>query len=124
MIVIFWYKTTFNLAFFRGGNNNITFQFFCKIIMKNIHNKELLIKKLLYQSSNRGCKETDFIIGKFAKKNIYNMNYNELLDFKDVLENYDSDIYDWYTNKKELPKEKKSSIMLDILKFKPFNDEF
>ena len=85
----------------------------------NIKNREQLIKKLLYQSSNRGCKETDIIIGQFAKLNLAKMDDNELKIFEDILQMNDADIYDWYTKKIMLPAEKSSSIMLQILDFNP-----
>jgi succinate dehydrogenase flavin-adding protein (antitoxin of CptAB toxin-antitoxin module) len=87
----------------------------------NIKNREQLIKKLLYQSSNRGCKETDIIIGQFAKLNLAKMDDNELKVFEDILQMNDADIYDWYTKKIMLPAEKSSSIMLQILDFDPQN---
>jgi antitoxin CptB len=85
----------------------------------NIENRELFIKKLLYQSCNRGCKETDLIIGQFAKQNIEKMNDDELKIFEHILEQNDADLYDWYVKKKSVPKENLSSIMIQILKFDP-----
>ncbi|CAN0606490.1 unnamed protein product, partial [Ectocarpus sp. 12 AP-2014] len=63
----------------------------------NIKNREELLKKLLYQSCNRGCKETDLIIGQFAKLNLDKMNAYELKTFEEILQMNDADIYDWYT---------------------------
>lgn len=85
----------------------------------NIENKEQLLKKLLYQSCNRGCKETDLIIGQFAKLNLKKMNYIELKTFEEILHMNDADIYDWYTKKKPLPADKSSPLMLQILDFEP-----
>ena len=51
----------------------------------NIQNKESLLKKLLYQSLNRGCKETDLIIGQFARLNLKKMTYHELQIFENIL---------------------------------------
>ncbi len=87
----------------------------------NIKNKEQLLKKLLYQSCNRGCKETDLIIGQFAKLNLDKMNDSDLTTFEEILQMNDADIYDWYTKKKPLPEEKSSKLMLQILDFEPSN---
>lgn len=87
----------------------------------NIKNREQLLKKLLYQSCNRGCKETDLIIGQFAKLNLNKMNDSELTIFEEILQMNDADIYDWYTKKKPLPEEKSSKLMLQILDFEPNN---
>lgn len=85
----------------------------------DIKSRNHLIKKLLYQSCNRGCKETDLIIGSFAKKYINQMSDEELLIFENILSFSDADIYDWYTHKKPLPDEYFSIIMDKLLKFKP-----
>ena len=83
----------------------------------NIKNRDQFIKKLLYQSCNRGCKETDLIIGQFAKKNIEKMTDNELKIFEHILEQNDADLYDWYVKKKPVPEENLSTIMTKILNF-------
>jgi antitoxin CptB len=77
------------------------------------------IKKLLYQSCNRGCKETDLIIGKFAKENLTKMSSDDLEIFSRILSLADVDIYDWYTGKKPVPEQNKSKIMTQILNFDP-----
>lgn len=87
----------------------------------NIENREQLLKKLLYQSCNRGCKETDLIIGQFAKLHLKKMSNYELKNFEKILQMNDADIYDWYTKKKPLPEEKSSKLMLEILDFEPRN---
>lgn len=87
----------------------------------NIRNREELLKKLLYQSCNRGCKETDLIIGQFAKSNLNKMDTHELKNFEEILQINDADIYDWYTRKTPLPKDKASKLMLKILDFEPSN---
>jgi len=85
----------------------------------NIENRHRFIKKLLYQSCNRGCRETDLIIGQFAKQNIENMSDDDLQIFNQILQLPDADIYDWYTRKKPLPTENSSNIMTQILNFEP-----
>lgn len=82
-------------------------------------NREVFIKKLLYKSCNRGCKETDFIIGEFAKGNVEKMSDSELVIFSKILELPDANIYDWYTRKKPVPEEISSKIMTQILNFEP-----
>lgn len=85
----------------------------------NTENKQQLKKKLLYQSCNRGCKETDLIIGQFAKCSLEKMTDAELQIFNQILQLPDADIYDWYTNKRPVPKENESTIMTQILNFDP-----
>ncbi len=85
----------------------------------NNKNRKLFIKKLLYKSCNRGCKETDLIIGQFAKQNIDKMSKADLYKFEQILHLSDTDIYDWYTKKKLLPSEHSSKLMSQILNFEP-----
>tara|TARA_B110000503_G_C6940931_1_gene326898 strand:+ start:277 stop:540 length:264 start_codon:yes stop_codon:yes gene_type:complete len=85
----------------------------------DIKNRQYFIKKLLYQSCNRGCKETDLIIGQFAKLYINKMNDDELQIFNKILQLSDADIYDWYTRKKTVPIESQSNLMTQILNFEP-----
>ena len=81
--------------------------------------REQTIKKLLYRSCNRGCKETDLIIGRFAKENLDKMTDEELEVFSELLELSDADIYDWYIKKKPLPVEKINPVVTRLLNFIP-----
>jgi antitoxin CptB len=85
-----------------------------------IQKREQMIKKLLYQSCNRGCKETDLIIGEFAKENLYKMTDEEINLFSEILQLSDADIYDWYTKKKTLPKDISNSVIIQLLNFIPY----
>ncbi len=62
-------------------------------------NKEILIKQLIYRSIHRGCKETDFLIGEFAKVNLPEIADLEM--FGRFLEEDDLKIYDWILGKVE-----------------------
>lgn len=77
--------------------------------------RETRIKKLLYQSWYRGCKETDKIIGEFARDNIHDLSDAELDDLELVLKENDNDIYDWLTGKKEIPAELKQNSIIKRL---------
>ena len=61
--------------------------------------RELLIKKLIYQSDKRGCKETDIILGKFSAAHLHKMSDAELEDYRHFLSQVDSDIWDWVNDK-------------------------
>ena len=61
--------------------------------------REQLIKKLIYQSDKRGCKETDIILGNFSAKHLHNMDNQELQNYKHFLSQIDSDIWDWVNDK-------------------------
>lgn len=78
---------------------------------------DFFIKKLLYKSKNRGCKETDLILGKFAEKHLAGMSKEQLQNFAKILAETDNDIYDWVTGKTPPPSELDSDIMQQLLKF-------
>lgn len=64
-----------------------------------MHNYELLRKKLVYQSNNRGCKETDLILSNFSKAALAGMNHTELQEYQYFLSQPDADIWDWVNEK-------------------------
>ncbi len=65
--------------------------------------RETRIKKLLYQSWYRGCKETDKILGGFARAHIHELSDDELEAFEQLLDYQDWDIYRWVTGEQEPP---------------------
>ena len=62
-------------------------------------NKEILIKQIIYRSSHRGTKEMDLLLGSFVKKNVYNLNVQDLDDLLKLLSIDDEVIFHWYTKK-------------------------
>jgi antitoxin CptB len=83
-------------------------------ISNNIHR----IKKILYQSSHRGCKETDLILGSFIKSCIDRISDEELHQLEEVLEMEDVDIYDLYIGAKPLEKPLDSPIMRKLIEYR------
>ena len=65
--------------------------------------KEKRVKRLIYQSFYRGCKETDIILGKFAKKYLYQLDDSEVDIFEKLLEENDNDIFSWVSGKAPYP---------------------
>lgn len=80
-------------------------------------NKEVLIKRLQYQSSHRGCKETDIILGNFAKLELNKLNMEALLDFDRLLQLNDGDIYNWFAGHSELSTQFSTDILQKIKEF-------
>ena len=62
-----------------------------------------LMKKLLYKSNYRGCKETDLALGNFANKYLDSLTDQELLEFEVICSQMDTDIWDWLNNKIPVP---------------------
>jgi len=78
--------------------------------------KEVLLKQVLYRSIHRGCKETDFLIGEFAKKNIENFEIEKLKLFKCLIEEDDLAIYDWILSKANIP-QKYQGLIFEMREF-------
>ena len=72
--------------------------------------------KLLYRSIHRGCKETDFLLGRYGSAKIADMNQEKVDLFDNLLNEDDMLIYDWILSKKDYPDEY-NDIILDIQKF-------
>ena len=65
---------------------------------------DLQKKQILYRSIHRGCKETDFLIGEFAKENLENFDLEQLNLFAQFIVEDDLLIYDWLLEKADSPK--------------------
>lgn len=68
-----------------------------------MYEQELLLKKLIYQSNNRGCKETDVILGNFSKNALGKMSEPELNDYQYFLSQLDADIWNWVNDISQAP---------------------
>lgn len=60
--------------------------------------RENMVNMLIYRSWHRGCKETDILLGEFAKSAISGLLEAELLVYRDLVEENDWDIYEWILN--------------------------
>jgi antitoxin CptB len=78
------------------------------------------LKKLLYRSAYRGCKETDFLIGQFVKAKINEMSEQQLKILENFLVEDDLEIYDWVLGKEEVVEEYEGLVKL-IRKFHKIN---
>jgi len=75
------------------------------------------LKRLLYQSIHRGCKETDALLGKFARKYLNNFDNDEIKLYEEFISEDDWDIYAWITGTKEFPKEHENKVTKMIREF-------
>lgn len=65
--------------------------------------REHRIKRLIYQSWYRGCKETDILLGGFAKAHLTELDDAGLDSFEALLGEHDADVYAWLTDTKPVP---------------------
>ncbi|ADE30136.1 succinate dehydrogenase assembly factor 2 [Rickettsia prowazekii] len=66
-------------------------------------NKNALQKKLFYRSKKRGCREMDYILGRFAEKYLSSMDEKKLKSYTLILDQNDNDLYNWINNKPSAP---------------------
>eukprot|EP01089_Gocevia_fonbrunei_P004202 TRINITY_DN14218_c0_g1_i1.p1 TRINITY_DN14218_c0_g1~~TRINITY_DN14218_c0_g1_i1.p1 ORF type:complete len:133 (+),score=27.15 TRINITY_DN14218_c0_g1_i1:27-425(+) len=68
-------------------------------------------KMLLYRSKERGMLENDLILGTFAYNNLSNLSEAQVDQYELILNQLDPDLYQWLTNKAELPPELDNEVM-------------
>ena len=77
-------------------------------------------RKIRYRAEYRGIKEMDLLLGKFVKRYIDILNYEELMDLYEILKKDDDIIFKWYSsidNNKQIPSNKVSDLLKNF-KFK------
>lgn len=77
-------------------------------------NKSTVLKRLNYKSCHRGCKETDILLGNFAKYYLYLLNNEELSEYERLLELDDIYIYNWFIKNSPLPITFNTSLLYKI----------
>lgn len=60
---------------------------------------ESRIKRLIFRSVHRGCKETDLIFGQFAAQTLPTLQGAELDAYERLLDEDDADIWQWLIEK-------------------------
>ena len=76
----------------------------------------VLRKQILYRSSHRGCKETDFLLGNFFSEKLTSLAESDLTLVCSFLEEDDLKIYDWILDKEIMPNAY-LALVADIRKF-------
>lgn len=76
---------------------------------------ETRLKRLLYQSNHRGCKETDMILGNFANKYLTKLTDEEIDMYENFMNEKDWDIYAWIVGSIPLPKEHDNKVVKMII---------
>jgi antitoxin CptB len=81
--------------------------------------KETIIKRVIYRSTHRGCKETDYIFGGFANDKLATLSDFELEVYEKLLEVDDTTLYNWFAGISPIPETYNSSV---IQKIKAYNE--
>ncbi len=75
-------------------------------------------KRLLYQSTHRGTKEADLIIGGFALAHISTLSADQLSNFEALLAESDPDLMSWIGNQIRPPIVHDNNVLKMIKNFK------
>lgn len=84
----------------------------------NKETHEERIKRLIYRSIYTGTKETDLLLGSFAKRNLEGLNEELLDEYEALIENSDPDLYMWISRRKPVPEAWNGEIMQRLQDFK------
>lgn len=75
-------------------------------------------KRLLYRSSYTGTKETDLLLGAFARRHLANLTETQLDTYETLLEIEDPRLYKWISGMEEAPSEYQTDVLTLIRDFK------
>ena len=75
-------------------------------------------KRLLYQSEHRGTKESDLLLGAFARAHLPAFSAAQLARYAALLEESDNDLFDWVSGRAAPPAEKVSDVLQLLLAFR------
>ena len=76
------------------------------------------VRRLVYQASYTGMKETDLLLGHFAKTHLADLCDADLTDFENLLAVGDQWIYAWVTGNEPVPDAYDTAIFRLIKEFK------
>ncbi len=76
------------------------------------------VRRLVYQASYTGMKETDLLLGHFAKTHLVNLCDADLTDFENLMAAGDQWIYAWVTGNEPVPKVYDTAVFELIKNFK------
>jgi antitoxin CptB len=82
--------------------------------MANQNNKDELIKlrkQLTFRSWHRGTKEMDLLMGSFADQNLSSFSLSQLKAYEQILSMSDPDLYNWITQREQVP----ANFMCDVM---------
>lgn len=86
--------------------------------MTTSETREDRIKRLIYRSIYTGTKETDLLLGTFAKRNLESLSEQLLDEYEALIENSDPDLYMWISRRKPVPEASNGEIMQRLQDFK------
>ena len=85
-----------------------------KALISNQMPPETRLKRLIYRSCHRGCKETDIVLGGFAESKLMGLSPEYIDIYEHLLDEDDADIWSWLIGKTGAPG--KYGVLLEMMK--------
>tara|TARA_B100000686_G_C16187034_1_gene663876 strand:+ start:176 stop:526 length:351 start_codon:yes stop_codon:yes gene_type:complete len=79
---------------------------------------ETMRKRLRFRSWNRGMKETDLLLGRFADKYMWTFGFKQLAYYEAILSESDPDILAWLVGRMAVPIKHDNDVFNLLLQFK------
>lgn len=76
------------------------------------------LRRLRYRAWHRGTKEMDLILGPYADARLLTMQPAELDRFEALLEEMDTDLFDWLVGNLPAPPDADHQLLADLIAFK------
>ena len=70
----------------------------------------------MYRSNYRGCKESELILGNFARAKLQELTQEQLKEYEDIVSLNDADLMGWIMYGVPLPEEYEDNSVLSMLK--------
>ena len=83
-----------------------------------MESREIRIRRLIYQSSYTGTRETDMLLGQFASRYLAELTEQELDSYEELLAEGDQNILAWVRGDLTLPSNLDGSVFTMIKNFK------
>ena len=79
---------------------------------------EMMMRRLVYRASYTGMKETDLLLGQFAKRHLPELARTDLEDFEALLDAGDPAIFAWVRGDEDVPARYDTKVFKLIKEFK------
>jgi antitoxin CptB len=79
---------------------------------------EIRRKRLIHHSLYTGMKETDLLLGAFARRHVPGFSAAELDEYERLLREPDPDLFDWATGRLPVPARCRGPVMSLLMNFK------
>lgn len=86
-------------------------------ITQDITSQDIRLRRLVYRSWHRGCKETDVILGPFADEALHTLDAEALNVYETLLDEQDADIWLWLTGKEAPERPEYGAVIAKINQF-------